>query len=128
MKKYFLLFFLFGCVPYSPTRQLYIENGVAVYETNCSGSYKTMGDCMIEMNKQCPFGYNIITSSEKSVGSVATVFPQNQYNYNNPMNSVISPTFQNIYGTNNTYSNQSSNPRIIQTNSVQRYTIFSCRY
>lgn len=78
MKKILLLTILFlcGCIQ---NRFLYTnENGNDVYQVNCS--YGDFGDCLIEANKTCPFGFDIFMSSEIPTGSFSNFHHTEQMN------------------------------------------------
>ncbi|MBQ8677033.1 MAG: hypothetical protein IJ529_01025 [Alphaproteobacteria bacterium] len=107
MKKRLLLFVLVlsGCVQ---NRFLYTdEKGSNVYQTDCSWS--DFGDCLIEANKSCPMGFNIVMSSENPTGS-----------FSNFDGHGTTTGFGNFYSSNyNGWGNS--------WNTYSRYIIYSCK-
>ena len=98
---------LCGCVS---NRFLYIDDkGSNVYETDCSDLGLNFGDCLIEANKNCPFGFNIIMSSENPAGSFSNF---NGHGASSGFGNLQSFNFNGHGNSWNTYN---------------RYIIYSCK-
>lgn len=109
MKKLFYLsiFLLCGCVS-AQSRFLYSnEHGHNVYQTDCS--WTDFGDCLIEANKICPEGYDIIISSETPTGNFSNYNTNGTGNYYSGFSSYQA----------NTYGNS--------MNTYKRYLIYACK-
>jgi hypothetical protein len=124
MKK--LLFFvliLSGCNIGLSNRQLYIDpqTNTAVYEATCNGTRRTIGDCIIEANKTCPNGFNIVTSSDRTVGSLSSL-NLNTSSSGNLNGSFTGNTFNSNFSANSNTNGLGYNGLIITRN-----LIYSCK-
>ena len=101
MRKYgiVVILLLCGCVQ---NRFLYTnEKGNDVYQVNCS--YGDFGDCLVEANKTCPFGFDIFMSSETPIGSFSNFNNNGQMNTFGGVSSYNSTTYGDSWNTYNRY-------------------------
>ena len=109
MRKLFLIIFvlLCGCV-HTQNRFLYSnENGHEVYQTDCS--WTDFGDCLIEANRMCPAGYDIVMSSETPTGNFANFDTKGR---------------ENSFGDFSSYNSSTSGT---SWNTYKRYLIYACK-
>ncbi len=96
---------LCGCVQ---NRFLYSnENGNNVYQAKCD--WGDFSDCLIEANRVCPSGFDILMSSETPTGSFSNFDTNGRGNTFGNFSSYQSHTYGNSW---NTYS---------------RYLIYACK-
>lgn len=71
MKKSFILSLFFLVSACVTNTFLYTdEKGNQVYQVTCNGVAHTYGDCLAEIGRRCPAGFNILMSQEKQTGSM----------------------------------------------------------
>lgn len=129
MKKFIFLILLLtpACVS---SKYLYTdENNNPVYQVTCNGALRTYGDCLAEIGRSCPMGFNIIMSDEKQTGTtsqqdISGRLNSNSYgnaNFfgagNNGMASALGQSFGNIGMSSNTMTMGMFN----------RYMIYTCK-
>ena len=109
MKKVILLSFLILCSCVQ-NRFLYTDNnGNNVYQSDCSDLGLDFGDCLIDANKTCPVGFDIVMSSENPVA-----------NFSNYSTHGTTMGYGNFFSSNyNTHGNS--------WNAYSRYIIYACK-
>ena len=129
MKKYLLLLPLLITACASNKFLYNDENGRAVYQATCGGTYLTYGDCLAKMGEVCPRGFNILTANENKIGTVSGYdltggMQSNTYGsgYAYGLGNSI-----NAYGRSNTYGSFSANGNGYALDSYERYVIYSCK-
>ena len=102
-----IFFLLCGCV-HSQSRFLYSnEQGHEVYQTDCS--WTDFGDCLIEANRVCPAGYDIVMSSETPTGNFSDFNTKGR---------------ENSFGGFSSYDMNTSGTSF---NTYKRYLIYACK-
>ena len=109
MKKYFTLpLFLLVSACVTNTFLYTDEKGNPVYQVTCNGAARTYGDCLAEIGRRCPTGFNILMSQEKQTGSMT------DHNISGNYNGLYSGSLD-FYGNSMTMG------------MFNRYIIYSCK-
>ena len=90
------------------------EKGNPVYQVTCNGAARTYGDCLAEIGRRCPAGFNILMSQEKQTGIMTDYNIFGNYNGTSYDNA-------NAFGNLGLYGNS------MTMGMFNRYIIYSCK-
>lgn len=130
MKKYFTLpLFLLVSACVTNTFLYTDEKGNPVYQVTCNGAARTYGDCLAEIGRRCPAGFNILMSQEKQTGTMTDHNISGNYNgssYDNA-NAFGAGAGVMASGFGQSFGNLGMSGNSMTMGMFNRYIIYSCK-